>query len=189
MRRAHEEQLDANALPAVPRPGTVNQHQSRRRSVQADGRQAPQAVRQELKARVRLPAARWLTAGQYPRAIAAGKRLAPQVGLEPTTLRLTAGCSTIELLRNNSATSLSIAGRALPVNLPPGPKGPLDSPTARHRGRPPWLIRRARSSGAGSPGCGSSPPSQQPSRSARTRSPSSGPPAIRPRRPGRECRG
>ena len=25
--------------------------------------------------------------------------LAPQVGLEPTTLRLTAGCSTIELLR------------------------------------------------------------------------------------------
>ena len=28
------------------------------------------------------------------------KRLAPQVGLEPTTLRLTAGCSAIELLRN-----------------------------------------------------------------------------------------
>ena len=26
--------------------------------------------------------------------------LAPQVGLEPTTLRLTAGCSTIELLGN-----------------------------------------------------------------------------------------
>ena len=26
--------------------------------------------------------------------------LAPQVGLEPTTLRLTAECSTIELLRN-----------------------------------------------------------------------------------------
>jgi hypothetical protein len=26
--------------------------------------------------------------------------LAPQVGFEPTTLRLTAGCSTIELLRN-----------------------------------------------------------------------------------------
>src|SRR5207249_2854182 len=30
------------------------------------------------------------------------KTLAPQVGLEPTTLRLTAGCSTIELLRNGS---------------------------------------------------------------------------------------
>ena len=29
------------------------------------------------------------------------KRLAPQVGLEPTTLRLTAECSTIELLRSN----------------------------------------------------------------------------------------
>jgi RimJ/RimL family protein N-acetyltransferase len=29
--------------------------------------------------------------------------LAPQVGFEPTTLRLTAGCSTIELLRNRSA--------------------------------------------------------------------------------------
>src|SRR5260370_42290350 len=28
-----------------------------------------------------------------------GLRLAPQVGLEPTTLRLTAECSTIELLR------------------------------------------------------------------------------------------
>jgi hypothetical protein len=28
------------------------------------------------------------------------KRMAPQVGLEPTTLRLTAGCSAIELLRS-----------------------------------------------------------------------------------------
>jgi hypothetical protein len=28
------------------------------------------------------------------------KELAPQVGLEPTTLRLTAGCSAIELLRS-----------------------------------------------------------------------------------------
>ncbi len=30
------------------------------------------------------------------------KRMAPQVGFEPTTLRLTAGCSAIELLRNVS---------------------------------------------------------------------------------------
>jgi hypothetical protein len=30
-----------------------------------------------------------------------GKELAPQVGFEPTTLRLTAECSTIELLRSN----------------------------------------------------------------------------------------
>src|SRR5258705_8458010 len=29
------------------------------------------------------------------------KKLAPQVGLEPTTLRLTAGCSAIELLRSD----------------------------------------------------------------------------------------
>jgi hypothetical protein len=28
--------------------------------------------------------------------------LAPQVGLEPTTLRLTAGCSAIELLRSRA---------------------------------------------------------------------------------------
>jgi hypothetical protein len=28
-------------------------------------------------------------------------KLAPQVGLEPTTLRLTAGCSAIELLRSD----------------------------------------------------------------------------------------
>ncbi len=31
------------------------------------------------------------------------KRMAPQVGLEPTTLRLTAGCSAIELLRSDGA--------------------------------------------------------------------------------------
>ena len=31
------------------------------------------------------------------------KRMAPQVGLEPTTLRLTAGCSAIELLRSDYA--------------------------------------------------------------------------------------
>ena len=30
------------------------------------------------------------------------KGKAPQVGLEPTTLRLTAGCSAIELLRSNT---------------------------------------------------------------------------------------
>jgi hypothetical protein len=30
-----------------------------------------------------------------------GMDLAPQVGLEPTTLRLTAECSTIELLRSS----------------------------------------------------------------------------------------
>jgi hypothetical protein len=34
------------------------------------------------------------------------KGLAPQVGFEPTTLRLTAGCSTIELLRNRKRETL-----------------------------------------------------------------------------------
>ena len=37
--------------------------------------------------------------------------LAPQVGLEPTTLRLTAGCSTIELLRNTLAAATRWARR------------------------------------------------------------------------------
>jgi hypothetical protein len=31
--------------------------------------------------------------------------MAPQVGLEPTTLRLTAGCSAIELLRSGSTVA------------------------------------------------------------------------------------
>src|ERR1017187_1344724 len=35
-----------------------------------------------------------------------GLILAPQVGLEPTTLRLTAECSTIELLRSSGVLSL-----------------------------------------------------------------------------------
>ncbi len=34
------------------------------------------------------------------------KRMAPQVGLEPTTLRLTAGCSAIELLRSAVAGAI-----------------------------------------------------------------------------------
>src|SRR5690349_11576345 len=34
--------------------------------------------------------------------------LAPRVGLEPTTLRLTAECSTIELPRNDSTQALSL---------------------------------------------------------------------------------
>ena len=33
------------------------------------------------------------------------RELAPQAGFEPATLRLTAGCSTIELLRNKAAAS------------------------------------------------------------------------------------
>ena len=51
----------------------------------------------------------------------AGKRMAPQVGLEPTTLRLTAGCSAIELLRsvvNDRIVTFIIASRAGGENRP-----------------------------------------------------------------------
>jgi hypothetical protein len=37
------------------------------------------------------------------------KKKAPQVGLEPTTLRLTAGCSAIELLRSNGTGGVDAA--------------------------------------------------------------------------------
>ena len=45
--------------------------------------------------------------------------LAPQVGLEPTTLRLTAECSTIELLRSNRWAHTITAKAVGPVNLLP----------------------------------------------------------------------
>ena len=47
------------------------------------------------------------------------KRLAPQAGLEPGTLRLTAGCSTIELLRNRQREPLD--GGTLSLTDPPSP--------------------------------------------------------------------
>ena len=40
------------------------------------------------------------------------KRLAPQAGLEPATLRLTAGCSAIELLRNTGKRKPQLHARA-----------------------------------------------------------------------------
>ena len=46
--------------------------------------------------------------------------LAPQVGLEPTTLRLTAECSAIELLRSDFSkmSSTKVAERAGRVKIP-----------------------------------------------------------------------
>ena len=41
----------------------------------------------------------------WPRGQTSRKRKTPRVGLEPTTLRLTAECSTIELSRNNKSTN------------------------------------------------------------------------------------
>src|SRR5262245_50237253 len=48
-------------------------------------------------------------------------KLAPEEGLEPTTLRLTAACSTVELLRSSGADSTGCALRFL------DPLRPLDS--------------------------------------------------------------
>ena len=43
--------------------------------------------------------------------------LAPQVGLEPTTTRLTAGCSAIELLRNKFRQRPTLPGRLQPSTI------------------------------------------------------------------------
>jgi hypothetical protein len=60
-----------------------------------------------------------------------GFELAPQVGLEPTTLRLTAECSTIELLRSGLAVVFAITADALrPCQMLSRGRAPsaLDSP-------------------------------------------------------------
>ena len=46
-----------------------------------------------------------------------GGNMAPQVGLEPTTLRLTAECSAIELLRNMKCGS-DLLSRAVSSQVP-----------------------------------------------------------------------
>ncbi len=46
-----------------------------------------------------------------------GPKLAPQVGFEPTTYRLTAGCSTTELLRNDLAWQRPILTGEIPQLL------------------------------------------------------------------------
>ena len=49
--------------------------------------------------------------------------LAPQVGLEPTTLRLTAECSTIELLRSKAGNAIEFHYNKGPrrMSIPAGP--------------------------------------------------------------------
>ncbi len=42
--------------------------------------------------------------------------MAPQVGFEPTTARLTAECSTTELLRNNNALMVGLSGLEPPTS-------------------------------------------------------------------------
>ena len=51
-----------------------------------------------------------------------GVSMAPQVGLEPTTLRLTAECSAIELLRNMESGS-DLLSRAVSSQVPSALKG------------------------------------------------------------------
>ena len=46
--------------------------------------------------------------------------MAPQVGFEPTTYRLTAECSTVELLRNMIPRRLTLPGRHHPSTISAG---------------------------------------------------------------------
>src|SRR5438034_4070002 len=67
------------------------------------------------------------------------KRLAPQAGFEPATLRLTAGCSTVELLRNSARTdrfgpNLNSSESATPRAIRSSDR--RGSPNAREGNRP-----------------------------------------------------
>ena len=68
------------------------------------------------------------------------ERMAPQVGLEPTTLRLTAGCSAIELLRSVART-LANASLCLPLIIIPLPYDSGNLQTAQPGLRITILIR------------------------------------------------
>ena len=62
-------------------------------------------------------------AGEYKKACSFDQAsLAPQVGLEPTTLRLTAECSAIELLRNMESGG-DLLSRAVTSQVPSALKG------------------------------------------------------------------
>ena len=52
-------------------------------------------------------------------------KMAPQVGLEPTTLRLTAGCSAIELLRSSGSDGRNYSRMPCPVNMSFDEEGPI----------------------------------------------------------------
>ena len=53
----------------------------------------------------------------HKKALAFASALAPQEGLEPTTLRLTAECSAIELLRNSIRRRPTLPGRCQPSTI------------------------------------------------------------------------
>ena len=104
---------------------------SRRRRIRARGRE-PQASgrvpeadlgsrtsearmrnrRRRIRARGREPQASGRVPEAYLGSQTSEARMAPQVGFEPTTLRLTAGCSAIELLRNSGGSRRGSGERA-----------------------------------------------------------------------------
>ena len=57
------------------------------------------------------------------------RELAPQVGLEPTTLRLTAECSAIELLRNIGDAQYAMSRQARTIFITKGRKHGQGDPT------------------------------------------------------------
>jgi hypothetical protein len=61
-----------------------------------------------LRERFELKNKKWIDVGEGSK-----KNLAPQVGLEPTTLRLTAECSAIELLRSKKLYSILVDVRGI----------------------------------------------------------------------------
>src|SRR5207249_4340024 len=80
------------------------------------------------------------TAALFADSLEIQEELAPQVGLEPTTLRLTAGCSTIELLRNGRGTR-NLLRMAYSREAPPGGQAlpgsfPAPAGSGRQVGRP-----------------------------------------------------
>src|ERR1017187_3443883 len=67
-----------------------------------------------------------------------GQEMAPQVGLEPTTLRLTAGCSAIELLRSvGKGSEEHTSELQSPMYLPFFPPRPFPQLKTRGKKRAP----------------------------------------------------
>ena len=68
--------------------------------------------------------------------------LAPQVGFEPTTLRLTAECSTVELLRSMSLPSLRVRAFYLARSCRTWASPIKTHPTYRDSPLPPFRMLR-----------------------------------------------
>ncbi len=73
-----------------------------------------QAPEEAIKGKIFRSFTPFCTTGKIEGVRKLNKKLAPQVGLEPTTLRLTAGCSAIELLRSGVQTQTKAPGITSP---------------------------------------------------------------------------